>query len=965
MPSEPIRVRGCRVHNLKGVDVDVPRGQLVVVCGLSGSGKTSFALDTLYAEGQRRYIESFSAYTRQFLQRLDKPDCDSIEGIPPAIAVTRAGGIRTSRSTVGTATEIADHLRLLFAKVATLHCFGCGTEIQRHDPSIVAASIRNLPDSTRVMVGFEVELGNREQTSERLAELQRNGFQRLVVSGKMFHLADADRGELAESIPRRGAVTTVIVDRLTPASELSQITESLETAMGAAEGRCIVITEKGVPLFPRVDQGSSRKASSLKKRQSAANEDWTIDGRAWTRTPLSDRLRCDTCGIDYPEPSQRLFHFNQPLGACPKCEGFGDVVDIDMERVIPNPELSIREGAIQPWNSPSYRHELDELIALAGDYKIPIDTPFRSLKKKHLKLIKEGVAERQFGGLDGFFAWLERKKYKMHIRVMLSRYRSYRRCPECEGRRLRPEALAYQVGGMDIAEFSGLRGDQLASILSRLELDPTRQQISREPREQILRRLDYLDRVGLSYLQLDRTLRTLSGGEIQRVALTGALGSSLVNMLYVLDEPTAGLHPADVDKLRESILGLRDRGNSVVVVEHEESLMRSADRLIEFGPGAGDAGGEIVYEGPLEGMLRDRQSLTGRYLAGRGGEPDIPTKAQHRQPRGFITLRGARGHNLKGIDVSFPLGVLCLVTGVSGSGKSTLVQDTLYPAIRKHLGLASDPPLAMDRIDGLLDVRHCELIDQAPISRSPRSNPVTYVKAMDAIRHVFAETVEARIRNYGPGHFSFNSEEGRCPTCEGDGQMTIDMQFMADVAMTCPACRGSRYREEILQVRYRDRSIADCLKMTVRSAHAFFRGEEKVQERLERLIAVGLDYVSLGQSATTLSSGEAQRLKLAAFLSGAVQKPTLFILDEPTTGLHFADIERLKSCFDSLLQAGHSLIVVEHNPQLIRAADYLIDLGPGAADRGGEVVAYGPPAEVSKVAASRTGLVLAELRSKS
>lgn len=965
MQSDPIRVRGCRVHNLRGVDVDVPRGKLVVVCGLSGSGKTSFALDTLYAEGQRRYIESFSAYTRQFLQRLDKPDCDSITGIPPAIAVTRAGGGRTSRSTVGTATEIADHLRLLFAKIATLHCHGCGATIRRHDPALVATAVRALPESTRLMIGFELALGDREQTSEQLSDLQKSGFQRLIVNGQQFHLGESDRGVLAKAIPRRGTVATVIVDRLTASSPIDQVTESLETAITQGDGRFVLIrsiddnsTSGAGPLFQDTPAtGDPTSEVSAKRGKAKPPAPHLIDGQPWLRDVLSNRLRCEACEIDYPEPSQRLFHFNQPLGACPRCEGFGDVVDVDMGLVIPNPSLSIREGAIQPWNSPAYRHELDELLALAPDYDLPVDAPFKSLKKKHLKLIQQGVPERQFGGLDGFFAWLERKKYKMHIRVLLSRYRSYHRCPECEGRRLRPEALAYRVGGKDIAEISAMRGDQIRAFLGSLELDPTRRAIAHEPLDQILRRLEYLDRVGLAYLQLNRTLRTLSGGETQRVTLTGALGSSLVNMLYVLDEPTAGLHPHDVDRLRETIIGLRDRGNTVVVVEHEESLMRSADRLIEFGPGAGDAGGTIVYQGDLTGMLTEPASLTGDFLSGRRGGSLIDR--QPRTPRGFLTLRGARGHNLQGADVAFPLGVLCLVTGVSGSGKSSLVQDTLYPAVRQQLGLACTTPLPFDGLDGMADVLQCELIDQAPISRSPRSNPVTYVKAMDAIRNAFADTVEAKVRNFGPGHFSFNNEAGRCPTCEGDGQLTIDMQFLADVSMRCPACHGTRYREEILQVRYRDRSIADVLGMTVRAAQTFFRGQAKVQERLQRLIAVGLDYVALGQSATTLSSGEAQRLKLAAYLTDSAQRPTLFILDEPTTGLHFADIVRLYDCLDALIAAGHSLIVVEHNPQLIRAADYLIDLGPGAADLGGRVVARGTPEQVAKVPESKTGQVLA------
>ena len=954
MPAESIRVRGCRVHNLRDIDLDVPRGRLVVVCGKSGSGKTSFALDTLYAEGQRRYIESFSAYTRQFLQRLDKPDCDSIEGLPPAIAVTRAGGSRTSRSTVATATEVSDHLRLLFAKVATLHCHLCGREVHSHDPASAAEAIRQSERPVRLVIGFELVLSGREQAAEVLLGLQQDGFQRLIVAGHPFHLAESPRSELAKAIPRAGTTVTVVVDRLSSDTEISRITESLETAMAEGDGRCVILAE------PSSDQRSEPDVElslplRVAERGPLANPSLG-QFSDWTRTAIGGGRRCHHCEIDFPEPTQRLFNFNQPLGACPRCEGFGDIVEVDMDLVVPDPQRSIREGAIAPWNTPAYRHELEELLALANDYDLPVDVPFKNLKRKHLKIIHQGVAARSFGGLDGFFAWLERKKYKMHIRVLLSRYRSYRRCPECEGRRLRPEVLAYRVGGRDVSEVLGMRGDQLAEFLASIDLPPREGQIAQEPLRQIAQRLGYLDQVGLAYLQLDRTLRTLSGGETQRVALTAALGSSLVNMLYVLDEPTAGLHPHDVGRLRESIERLRNRGNTVVVVEHEETLIRVADELIEFGPGAGEAGGQVVYQGDLAGMLASEASLTGDFLAGRRGGSLIDR--QPREPNGFLRVRGASGHNLRRIDVDFPLGVLCLVTGVSGSGKSSLVQDTLYPAVRRLLGLSGPTPLPHESVIGSGGLKHCESVDQAPISRSPRSNPVTYVKAMDAIRTVFSATVEARTRNFGPGHFSFNNELGRCPTCQGDGQLTIDMQFLADVSMRCPACRGSRYRDEILQVHYRDRSIADVLSMSVRAAHAFFRGHDKVRQKLQPLIDVGLDYLPLGQSATTLSSGEAQRLKLAAFLATSARRPTLFVLDEPTTGLHFADIVKLYDCFDALIADGHSLVVVEHNLQLIAAADYLIDLGPGAADEGGRVVVAGTPRSVSREPASRTGEAL-------
>ncbi len=937
-------MRGCRVHNLKNIDIDIQRGRLIVVCGLSGSGKTSLALDTLYAEGQRRYIESFSAYTRQFLQRLDKPDCDSIEGMPPAIAVTRAGEARTSRSTVGTATEIADHLRLLMSKIGKLFCHQCGRPVVAYDPASAANDCKQLPATTRLMIGFDVHLPDRRQASEILLGLQQEGYLRLVVGNRTFHLSDADRLELAKRVGKKGIAATVILDRLTAEDELSRITESFESAMSQGNGKSTVFTD-------------------VDFKQAAVSVDWLasanevqVDERSWTRSVLSHEARCNVCDIDIPPPVARLFNFNNPLGACPLCEGFGDVVDLDMDLVVPDRDKSIRDGAIAPWNSPAYKHEWHELLALADDYELPVDVPYRELKAKHLKLIERGVPERQFGGLNGFFAWLERKKYKMHIRVLLSRYRSYRRCPQCAGKRLKPEALAYRIVGKNMAELSAMRGDELSSFLNTLKLVDREAAIAKEPLRQVLDRLRYLEQVGLSYLQIERTLRTLSGGETRRVALTSALGSALVNMLYVLDEPTAGLHPHDVNRLRAAIDGLCNRGNTVVVVEHEESMIRSADEVIEIGPGAGEAGGKLVFQGSAQELVDCPNSITGDFLAGRRGHTLL--ERTPRKPRGVITLEGASGHNLQDVTVDFPLGLLCLVTGISGSGKSSLVQDTLYGAVRKQLGESADAPLAHRNLIGAGQIRQCVLIDQSPISRSPRSSPVTYVKAFDALRQIFADTVEARTRNFSAGHFSFNSELGRCSTCEGDGQLQVDMQFLADVSMVCPDCHGTRYREEVLQIRFRDQSVADVLGMTVRQAYSFFRGHDAVQARLKRLIDVGLEYVAIGQPATTLSSGEAQRLKLAAFLASTNRKKTLFILDEPSTGLHFADVVRLFDCFDALIADGHSLIVVEHNLQLIRAADYLIDLGPGAAEHGGRVVATGTPADVAKVSESITGQVL-------
>lgn len=936
--SRSIHARGVRVHNLKEVDLDLPRNQLIAFCGRSGSGKTSMALDTLYAEGQRRYIESFSAYTRQFLQRLDKPDCDSITGLPPAIAVSRSGAARGNRSTVATATEVADHLRLLFAKIADLICYNCHQPVVTYDPQSMAAEIAKLPPRTRVMLGFRIQLDNREHASEVLLGLQQQGYVRIILKDRLFHLAEDDRSEIAKAIPKSGIEGIMIVDRVTSDGDLLRTSESLEAAFQAGDNQAIALVASETPL-----PGSS---SALQ-----------LDGRQWLRFDYSNQHRCDACQIDYPPPQPSLFSFNNPLGACPLCEGFGDQVDVDMGLVVPDPTKTIREGAIAVWNSPSYNHELHELLELADDYKIPVDVPYSKLSKKAIAIIQKGVPERSFGGLDGFFAWLERKKYKLHVRVFLSRYRSYSKCRECDGQRLRPEALAYRVQGKNFAEWTALQVDAAAQALSELDFQEQKKAITAEILRQIGNRLGYLQDVGLGYLQLNRTLRTLSGGESQRVALTSALGSSLVNMLYVLDEPTAGLHPIDVDRLVHSITALRERGNTVIAVEHDETLIRTADWVVEFGPQAGVSGGECLFEGTPQELLADADSLTADYLTGRRGY--VPDESTRRSAKGSITLKGAKGHNLQNIDVTFPLGVLCLVTGVSGSGKSSLVHDTLYGALCRKKQKKVPETLEYSDVTGAGQIDDVVLIDQAPISRSARSIPVTYVKAFDPIRTVFAETVEARTRNFTAGHFSFNSDAGRCPRCEGDGVLQIDMQFLADISVVCPDCQGTRFRREVLQVRYRDRTIAEVLAMTVRSAHSFFRGQPKVQAKLQRLIDVGLGYIGLGQRATTLSSGEAQRLKLAAFLTGARRRRTLFLLDEPTTGLHFADIVQLQDCFTALLEDGHSLVIVEHNVQLMLGADHIIDLGPGAAAQGGRVVASGTPEQISKVTESGTGQVLA------
>ena len=938
-----IALRGVRVHNLQSVDLDIPRQRLVVICGLSGSGKSSLALDTLYAEGQRRYIESFSAYTRQFLERLEKPEADHIDGIPPAIAVTGKNGNRSSRSTVGTATEITDYLRLLVAKIGRVICQGCGREVRRDSPQSAAELLGSLPDRTRYMITFRDDAAGGDPR-EWAAGLREQGFVRVLADDRAVNLGSEDWLDALRGAWGSGSKLYVVVDRLVAggASE-TRLRDSLETAFDRGGGRFYVFVAAG-PELP----GDWGRAVPC-----------VVDGQRWRRIGFSRSLACEDCQREYPLPEPRLYSFNSPLGACPACEGFGNVIDIDMDLVVPDPRKSLREGAIAPWNSPAYAHELEELLELAPDYGIPVDKPFCELSEAHLRLIRDGVPERHFGGLKGFFAWLERRKYKMHIRVFLSRWRSYRPCPACGGARLRPEALATRVGGANLAEISAMEVRQAARFFRSLELTDWERQVGSMMLDQVSARLGYLEAVGLGYLTLDRMLRTLSGGELRRVAMTSALGSSLVNMLYVLDEPSVGLHPRDIRRLIEAVVALRDRGNTIVVVEHEEAIIRAADQVIEIGPGAGERGGRIVFQGTPEQMERTPTSLTGDYLARRRG---VAVPGRRRAPEhGWIRLAGASGNNLKKITVEFPLGVLCLVTGVSGSGKSTLVQGTLYPALCRRLRKDAPKPYPYEDVFGDGQIDDVILVDQSPIGRSPRSNPVTYLKAFDEIRSVFAETVEARTRGYTASHFSFNVDGGRCPGCNGEGYIAIDMQFLADVYMRCSQCGGARYRDEILDVTYRGRNIAEVLDMTVREAFTFFRGRPKVQARLKRLIDVGLDYVRLGQPANTLSGGEAQRLKLAAYMSRAKRGRCLFILDEPTTGLHFSDIVQLLDCFDALLAVGHSLIVVEHNLQVMKAADYIIDLGPGAAGEGGRVVAKGTPEMITHCRQSITGRYLAEV----
>ncbi|HUE71405.1 MAG TPA: excinuclease ABC subunit UvrA [Pirellulaceae bacterium] len=942
MPQGHIELRGVEVHNLQSVDLDIPLGKLTVFCGVSGSGKTSLALDTLYAEGQRRYIESFSAFARQFLERLEKPAAERIDHLPAAVAVTHDGASRSPRTTIGAATEIDDYLRLLFARIGRLVCLTCGQEVRRETPQSAAAHLSALPAGTRLMIGFARRIDGDEAAG--LEELRAQGFTRVLIGERIVNLADEPPAKLVND-GIRTVPTSVIVDRLTAGGSSSQrLADSLETAFRQGGGECFALVEN-VADWLRESKGTR-----------GASAPHIVDGKPFRRLQFTVDLRCTSCGREYQTPEPKSFSYTSPLGACPTCEGLGQVIDLDMELIVPEPHRSLRQGAITPWSTPEHEHYLQELFALAPEYGLPLDVPFHELSAEHVRLIREGVPQRSFGGLAGFFRSLEERKGKVQYRSLAARYQSPRPCPTCFGTRLKPEALAWRIGEKTIAQVTQLRIDEGSRFWQSLQLDEAEAKIAQFVREQIAARLAFLQSVGLEYLSLDRTLRTLSGGEAQRVALTATLGSSLVNMLYVLDEPSVGLHPRDVARLVAALARLRDRGNTVVVVEHEEAVIRAADQLVEIGPGAGENGGQITFQGTPGQMIADEKCLTGSFLARRRG---ISLPSERRKPnRGRIRLLNARGHNLTNLTVEFPLGVLCLVTGVSGAGKSSLVQETLYGALCRRKRKDCDKPLPHDDVVGDGQIDDVMLVDQAPIGRSPRSNPVTYIKAFDAIRAVFAETIDARTHNYSAGHFSFNVPGGRCDACEGDGYQKIDMQFLSDVFVKCPDCRGTRYRKEILAVRYRGLNIAEVLELTVREAFSFFRGQPKVQARLKQLIDVGLDYLRLGQPVSTLSAGEAQRLKLAGYLSEASRNRTLFLLDEPTTGLHFADVIKLLDCFDALLSVGHSLIVVEHNVQLMRSADYLIDLGPGAAEEGGRVVVAGTPEDVAACEASFTGQAL-------
>jgi excinuclease ABC subunit A len=949
--NEAIMVRGARVNNLKNVSFSIPINRLTVVTGVSGSGKSSLAFDTLYAEGQRRYVESLSAYARQFLERMDKPDVDEVRGIPPAIAIRQKNSTRNPRSTVGTQTEIYDYLRLLFARVGTTICRVCGNAVDRDSPQSAADEIlTNIEDGTRFYVLFPAAAGMRiesenngssdpkkktrksksqtsnstvtaRQISAHIMSLMQRGFTRLYADGEIIELGSPDDYARADF-----ENVFVLVDRLAArAGEevRGRLVDSLEICFREGHGEALIQT---VEENPR-------------------------------RFRFSERFECKNDGTIYAQPEPRLFSFNNPYGACPVCQGFGNVIGLDTDLVIPNPQLSLEEGAIEPWTKPQYEWAQAELRRFARTEKIPTDVSFAELTRAQQRAIIEG--KNGWTGVRGFFAWLETKKYKLHVRVFLSKYRGYTQCSECGGGRLRQEARDVRIADRTLPEICALSIKDAAHFFDELQLSDEAMTIADRVLEEIRRRLRFLVDVGLDYLTLERLASTLSGGEAQRIQLATSLGSALVGALYVLDEPSIGLHPRDSERLIRLLERLRDIGNTVLVVEHDAEMMRAADHLLDIGPAAGELGGQVIYEGNFDDLLTDNSSLTAKYLRG-DTEIREPVEQRRTAKRAAkrLTVRGASEHNLKAINVDIPFNMLVCVTGVSGSGKSTLVHDVIYAGIKKRRGEWQGHVGAFTRLDGDANLDDVVLVDQSPIGRTPRSNPVTYIKVYDSIRELFSSTREAQSRGFDPSHFSFNVPGGRCDVCEGDGTVTVEMQFLADVELVCEECKGTRFKQQVLDVRYRGKNIHDVLNMTVREAMTFFRDVNRIANRLRVLETVGLGYLRLGQSATTLSGGEAQRVKLAAHLTKRTGAHTLYIFDEPTTGLHFDDINKLLAAFRSLVEAGGSLLVIEHNLDVIKTADFVIDLGPEGGARGGEVVATGTPEEIMRATESHTGKFL-------
>jgi excinuclease ABC subunit A len=925
--SQPpwLRLEGVRQNNLRNISVAIPHDRVTVITGVSGSGKSSLAFDTLFAEGQWRYIESLSTYARMFLDRLDRPDVDRIEHIRPAIALEQKNPVRTARSTVGTATEIHDYLRLLFAKIGRVHCPRCGAAARSDSAEQVADAVVRDHPGARALICFPLARPSTGDVRVLFAALVQRGFARVKLGDRVIDLAEVAGPGATLPADAATAPLSVVLDRVVIGAESRRrITDSLETALGEGQGRAEVDV-LGAPSIA-----------------------------------LNREFRCPRCDVALARPRPLLFSFNHPLGACPECKGFGNILRYDEALVVPDPTRSLAGGAVEPWSHPSGRRHQKHLMKVARKRGIDTERPYADLSPEDRRFIYDGGDG--FGGIQGFFEDIESYRYKLHVRVFLSRYRSPSPCPRCDGARLKPEALSVLVGGLNLAELAARTLEELESFLGALALTAGEAAIAQDVLKPLRAKLTFLLRVGLGYLTLARQTRTLSGGEAQRINLANQLGAQLVGTLYVLDEPSIGLHARDTARLAELCRELAAIGNTVVIVEHDRSFIEGAHYLVEMGPGSGERGGAVVFAGTQDEFQKDPRSLTARYLSGRDG---IPLPLSRREGRHALVLSGARAHNLKNVTLRIPLHTLTCITGVSGSGKSTLVHDTLYPAVARHFKVAFLPPGEHGELRGLGHLRGVRLIDQEPIGRTPRSNPVTYVKAFDEIRRLFAGVARAKTLGLGPGAFSFNVPGGRCEACQGDGVQKLEMYFVEDVYATCQECEGKRYRPEVLQVLYKDRSVAQVLQQTVDEALLFFAGESVLARRLKLLQEVGLGYLRLGQPATTLSGGEAQRLKIAAELSSRLTADYLYLLDEPTTGLHLDDVKKLLVVLNRLVDAGNTVVVVEHHLDVIKTADWIVDLGPEAGEAGGEIVAEGTPEQVAQVDGSYTGKFLRELLPKS
>ena len=930
----PIVIRGAAQNNLKNINVTIEDGQLTVITGVSGSGKSSLAFDTLYAEGQRRYIESLSAYARQFLERLQKPRVREIQGVRPAVSIRQKNTTRNPRSTVGTVTELYDYLRLLYARIGVIYCRSCKRLVQRETVDDVVETLCDLPEGTPLTLVFpyassRLDLNHLSKdpvnTSTLVKNLVRHGYHRVLPD--LRQPADILHFPTSQSFSEDDLKSSrVLIDRLIVGKDTGdRLADSIETCL--AEGNGVV---EALAL-------SGKKQITILR--------------------FSERLECQYCQISYRPLEPRLFSFNNPYGACPTCQGFGNTIHIDPDLVIPDWSVSVHEGPVQPFTKPKYRRFQRNLVDFVREQNIDPNTAYGDLPERVRSQIWSGSGS--FPGVQGFFQLLERKKYKMHIRILISRYRAYTRCPDCSGERLCQDARDVSVGGRRITRLTSLPIVTLQAFFQDLELSTAERNVALELHREISKRVEFLVKVGLEYLTLDRLTSTLSGGEMQRIHLAASLGSALIGTLYVLDEPTVGLHPLDELKLIDILRGLRDLGNTVVVVEHDEEMIRSADQIIDMGPGAGEQGGEIVHSGDLTSLLKNSDSTTGKYLT---RQICIPTPIFRRSfSTKSLTVLGARQNNLKNLTLKVPLGLLTCVTGVSGSGKSTLVQDVLYSGIKRLRGEWKGEVGACDNIQGWEYLSDILLVDQSPIGKTPRSNPVTYLKAFDHIRKIFASLREAKGRNFGPAHFSFNVPGGRCEVCQGAGIETIEMQFLADVQLVCEECRGKRYQKKLLAVTYKGKNIAQVLDLTVAEAIRFFSEHGPLLRKLRLLQQVGLGYLRLGQPSTTLSGGEAQRIKLASYMARKTKGHPLFIFDEPTTGLHFDDIGKLLRAFGKLTAAGGSVLVIEHNLDVIKCADWIIDLGPGGGEKGGRILCEGPPATIASSESSHTGRFLKKL----